>query len=331
MKILYLGGTGQISFDCVHASVRAGHDVHVFNRGNHNDELPPPPEVTYHVGDYDVEADVAALADHHFDAVCSFRTFTVEPLRRDVRLFTGKVGRYVFISSASAYHKPVYDPPVTEATPLHNPFWEYSQHKIACEKLLTSQDALPFVIVRPSHTMRYGLVNPIGDGGLLAHRLRAGKPIVVPGDGTSLWTLTAAADFAPPFVKLVAADAALGEAFHLTTDRAQPWSAILAATAAALGAPEPDFVGVPTDTLVRHRPDWRGPLWGDKSWSLTFDNTKIKSVVGDFDCPTSLEQHAAQLVEGHRRHEPTGPTYDVETDRLLDQLVSAQRALAIDA
>ena len=327
MKILYVGGSGQISFDCIHETVRAGHDVSVFNRGNHNAGLPDA--ITQIHGDFNDDAAYRPLADQSFDVVCQFRVFTPDQLQRDIDLFAGKVGRYVFISSASAYHKPVNRLPITEAnTPLHNPHWQYSRDKKACEELLQSQGRLPFTIVRPSHTTRDQLVAPVGGGDLLATRLLAGKPIVLPGDGTSLWTLTAAKDFAPPFVKLLSADAGLGEAFHLTSETAHPWSTIIRTIAGALGV-EANLVGVPTDVLVRHRPDWEGPLWGDKSWSLIFDNGKLKQAVGDFDCPTTLEEIAAAGVESYRQRGGPKQAVDQELDALFDRIVSSQDAIKV--
>lgn len=324
MKILYVGGSGEISFDCVHESVRAGHDVAVFNRGQHNAGLPE--SVTFLTGDFQNDADYAQIADHGFDVVCQFRVFDPDQLDRDLALLTGKVGRYVFISSASAYQKPVASLPITEDVPLINPFWEYSRKKARCEDKLTAQSDLPWTIVRPSHTSRTQLITAIGGGDLFASRLLRGKPVIVHGDGTSLWTITAAADFAPPFVKLLTADAALGQAFHLTSDHAYPWRQIYLAAAHALGV-EPDIVGVPSDTLVACNPDWEGPLWGDKSWSVTFDNAKLKAVVGDFDCPTTLEQFMADRVQNFLDRGGADLPIDPQTDALMDRIAEMQQRL----
>jgi nucleoside-diphosphate-sugar epimerase len=327
MKLLYLGGTGEISFDCVHESVRRGHEVHVFNRGRSNAGLPPAPAVTYHTGDYTRDADLAPLAELYADAVISFRTFTVDQLERDLKLFTGHAGRYAFVSSASAYHKPVTRLPITEDTPLHNPYWEYSRDKIACEARLTAQSQLPYTIVRPSHTTRTALVNPVGGGDLLASRLLRGRPIVLPGDGTSVWTLTASADFAPPFVKLLETQRSLGQAYHLTAglgEGTHTWRQIVEQTAAALGVGA-QIVGVPTDRLVAAHPDWLGPLWGDKAWSVVFDNAKLKSVVGDFTCPTPLDQMMRDRVEHWRARGGPELEIDRDTDQLLDRLAAEHR------
>lgn len=324
MKILYVGGTGEISFDCVHESVRAGHDVHVFNRGHHNDGLPDG--VTFLTGDLQDDQQYRQIADHGFDVVCQFRVFTPAQLQRDLDLLTGKIGRYVFISSASAYQKPVGPLPITEDVPLVNPFWEYSRNKAACEALLTGQSALPWTIVRPSHTSRTQLISALGGGDLFASRLLRGKPVIVHGDGTSLWTITAAADFAPPFVKLLAADAAVGQAYHLTADHAYPWRTIFRAAAEALGV-EPQIVGVPSDTLIAYNPDWEGPLWGDKAWSMTFDNRKLKAVVGDFSCDTTLARFMADRVASFHRRGGMDLPIDAETDALFDRIAEMQQRL----
>ncbi|MEL7088058.1 MAG: NAD-dependent epimerase/dehydratase family protein [Planctomycetota bacterium] len=324
MKALYVGGTGQISFDCVHESVRAGHETWVFNRGNSNDGLPA--ETNFITGDFEDDAAYGAVAEHGFDVVCQFRVFGVDKLQRDLDLLTGRVGQYVFISSASAYQKPVTVQFITEDVPLDNPYWEYSRNKAACEALLTGQSALPYTIVRPSHTSRDMLIDATGSGDLVAERMLRGEPVIVPGDGTSLWTVTASEDFAPPFVKLLGNDAALGEAFHLTADHAYSWNTLYSALGETLGV-MPDLVHVPTATLIQYRPDWEGPLWGDKSWSAQFDNRKIKSVVGDFECNTPLERFMADRVAAFRARLETGPSSDGATSRLFDRIADDQRSL----
>jgi len=323
MKVLYIGGTGQISFDCVHESVRAGHEVYVFNRGNSNAGLPDPPAVTYLTGDMHDDAAYRPLADHHVDVVCQFRVFKPEQLERDLDIFRGHCGRYVFISSASAYRKPMTHHVITEDVPLDNPFWPYSAAKAACEAILAGQDALPYTIVRPSHTSRTKFTTAFGSGDRWAKRMREGKPVVVPGDGTNLWTITRGEDFAPPFVKLLTVEAAVGQAYHLTSDNAYMWDVIYRAIAAALGV-EAELVHVPTDTLVRYEPSWEGPLKGDKAYSVVFDNTKIKSVVGDFACPTTLDEFC-QRCAAH--FDADTVRLDPEEEALVDRIVADQRAL----
>ena len=325
MKVLYIGGTGQISFDCVHESVRAGHETWVFNRGNSNDGLPP--ETNFLVGDMHDDDAYRQIVDAGFDVICQFRVFDVETLERDLSFFTGHCGQYVFISSASAYHKPVTAFPITEDVPLHNPHWEYSRKKAACEARLAAQSDLPWTTVRPSHTSRDKLTTAMGEGDLAARRMLAGKPVVVPGDGSNLWTITHSRDFAPPFVKLLGNDGALGEAFHLTSDHAYPFDMIYAAIGRALGV-QAELVHVPSETLIRYRPQWEGPLLGDKAYTVMFDNSKIKSVVGNFDCPTTLDLFMVDVVSKSReRIDGPGSDGDRELNTLLDRIISEQRAL----
>lgn len=320
MRILYIGGTGEISFDCIHESVRLGHDVTVFNRGHHNDGLPNKVKVI--TGDVESDGDYRRLAREHFDTICQFRLFTPEAIRRDIALFTGHCAQYLFISSASAYQKPVRNLPMTEQTPLDNPHWAYSRAKAEMERILQGQGELPFTIVRPSHTYRTRMPTPFGT--IEVSRLLRGKPVVVHGDGESLWTITHASDFARPFARLLGNPRALGEAFHLTGDRAWPWNEIFEAIAAALGVKDPSLVHVASETLIRYYPEWEGPLLGDKSASVAFDNRKVKSVSGDFDCPIDPWQGMRLVAE---RHPPDGGVFDAELDRLFDRIVAEQGVL----
>jgi nucleoside-diphosphate-sugar epimerase len=319
MRVLYIGGSGEISFDCIHESVRAGYDVTVFNRGHSNAGLPGV--CRFITGDCTDDASYHRVARDNYDVVCQFRLFTPESIRRDIALFTGHCGQYVFISSASAYAKPVRNLPITEATPLDNPHWAYSRAKAAMEALLEEQDALPFTIVRPSHTYRTRM--PTAMGGEVSRLLR-GKPVVVHGDGESLWTVTHAKDFARPFVRLLGAAAALRQAFHITSDRAWPWNEIFEAIAAALRVENPRWVHVASDTLVRYHADWEGPLLGDKSPSVRFDNSKVKSVVGDFECPIDV-WHGMRLVA--EQLPASAREYDQNLDALYDRIIADQDQL----
>ena len=304
-SILFIGGTGQISLPCVFEALDAGHQVSVLNRGKTDAGLPTGVSVI--VGDMDDAATYADLGDRNFDVVCQFRCYTPEQMKKDIATFSGKTGQYVFISSASAYQKPARHYIITEETPLENPYWEYSRKKADCEALLRGQTGLPWTVVRPSHTVRTGLPLPMGDGDAVARRLLRGAPVIVHGDGTSLWTLTRCADFAVPFVRLLGNPKAAGEAFQITNDRAFTWNEITNAIAAGLGV-EATLVHVPTETLVRYNPEWEGPLMGDKSWSVLFDNSKVKRVAGDFACaqdlPTILEELDRQLQEAQRHRRP---------------------------
>lgn len=321
MRVLYIGGTGEISFDCIHESVRLGHDVTAFNRGNRNAGLPASCRLIK--GDVEDDAGYGQLASGHFDVICQFRLFTPAAIGRDLALFTGHCGQYVFISSASAYRKPVRGLPIAEATPLDNPHWAYSRAKAEMEALLRAQDRLPYTIVRPSHTYRTQMPTPMA-GNVEVSRLLRGKPVVLHGDGESLWTVTHAEDFARPFARLLGAPGALGEVFHLTGDRTWSWNEILEAIAAALGVQQYPLVHVASDTLVRYHPEWEGPLLGDKSPSVAFDNSKVKALVGDFDCPIDPWQGMRLVAE---RYPPSATDFDPAIDQLLDRIVAEQGAL----
>lgn len=323
MKVLYIGGTGQISFDCIHESVRAGHEVYVYNRGNHNEGLPDSCRLIR--GDIFDEEAYFKLAAYNFDVICQFHLFQPWELARDLRLFTGYCDQYVFISTASAYQKPPRHYMITEEVPLENPFWEYSRNKAEMERLLQAQSALPYTIVRPSHTSRSRLITATGGADIVAQRMLAGKPVILLGDGTSLWTITRSEEFAPPFVKLLGNDGALNDYFHLTSDNAYSWNHIYQALGRVLGV-EPSIVHVPTETLIRYRPAWEGPLLGDKTWSALFDNRKIKSVVGDFTCHTTLDGFMQRLLPYFlKRAETYQP--DLEYEALLDRIIAEQSQL----
>ena len=320
MRVLYIGGTGEISFDCIHESVRLGHEVTVYNRGHHNAGLPQ--QCRFVAGDVEDDAAYGRLATRDFDAVCQFRLFTPAALERDLRCFAGHCGQYVFISSASAYRKPVRGLPITEATPLDNPYWPYSRAKAEMEALLRAQDRLPYTIVRPSHTYRAHMPTPLGGNAEVSRMLR-GKPVVLHGDGESLWTLTHAEDFARPFARLLGNPKALGEAFHITGDRAWPWNEIFEAIAAALGV-RLVLVHVASETLVRYHAGWEGPLLGDKAASVLFDNRKVKGVAGDFDCPIDPWRGMKMVAE---RYPPRADAFDPAIDALLDRIVAEQGRL----
>ena len=319
MRVLYIGGTGEISFACIHQSVRRGHQVTVFNRGNHNAGLPRECRVI--TGDVEDDASYAPLADERFDVICQFRLFTPEAIRRDLALFSGKCGHYVFISSASAYAKPARGLPITENTPLHNPFWAYSRDKAEMEAILRAQDRLRFTIVRPSHTYRARFPTPLGGE---VSRLLRGKPVVIHGDGESLWTLTHADDFARPFVRLLGDKRAMGEAFHITGDGAWSWNEIFEAIAVAVGVANPEWVYVPSETLVRYHPEWEGPLLGDKSYSVLFDNRKVKRLVGDF--PTTIDPWEGMRMVAETSR-PRRDDFDPAIDALYDRIAAEQAAL----
>jgi len=327
MKVLYIGGTGEISAACVRRSVEAGHQVTVLNRGKTAGELPPG--VRQVTGDLADAAPYAALGSETFDAVCQFLAYEMSVVRRDAETFAGRCGQYVFISSASAYQKPPTRVVITEDVPLENPFWPYSRAKAEMEAFLMRQHAegrLPVTIVRPSHTIRTRFPGGIGPGDEWAWRMLNGKPVIVHGDGTSLWTLTHAADFAVPFVGLLGNPGALGQAFHITRHmESYPWDAIFQAMGRALGA-EPRLVHVPTDTLVRYNPRWAGPLLGDKTWSVLFDNSKVMGVAGPFECRVGLDEMMRRSAECYRKRAASHAS-DGKLHALLDRIAAEQTAL----
>ena len=323
MTILFIGGTGQISYPCVEDAVAQGHDVSVYNRGKRPDALPTG--VTSIVGDL-AGPEYADLAKAKYDVVCPFIAFTPDQVARDIEVFSGHCGQYIFITSASVYQKPARHYVITEQTPAINPYWPYSQAKIACEEMLAQAGGLPWTIVRPSHTVRTGLPIMIGDSDIMARRMLDGEPTIVAGDGNTPWTLTRSVDFAVPFVRLFGKTAALNDTFHITNDRAHIWDDIQKAIARLLGV-EAKIVHVPTETLIRFNPEWVGPLLGDKAWTAIFDNSKIKSVVGDFRCAQDLDEilaepikHLKQRLAAHRP--PKG-----DFDALVDRICAAQEAL----
>jgi len=284
MKVLFLGGTGFISSAVSRLAVANGFELYLLNRG-----LRPVDIAGVHrlVADLQKPEEVrAVLKDRQFDVVVDWNAYTPEHIERDLALFRGRVKQYFFISSASAYQKPPAHYVITESTPLHNPFWSYSRDKIACEDRLTKayrEEGFPMVIVRPSLT--YDPNFPIAIGGwgcyTLADRIRKGRPIIVHGDGSSLWVVTHAEDFGRGLIGLFGNGQALGHAFHITSDEVLTWNQIYETIAGALGV-EAKLVHIPSEDLARLVPRLTGSLLGDKAWSVVFDNAKIKTFVPGF-------------------------------------------------
>jgi nucleoside-diphosphate-sugar epimerase len=324
LNVLFIGGTGQISLPCVELAVKAGHKVSVFNRGIRDEPLPK--KVKLIQGDMKDEKTYRKLGKTRWDVVAQFMVFLPEQMQLDIETFAGSTGQYVFISSASVYEKPARHYVITEKTPAVNPYWPYSQAKIACEEMLKAAKKLPWTIVRPSHTVRSGLPTMMNEGDLVARRMLAGKPVIVAGDGTTPWTLTRSADFAVPFTELLGNRKALGEVFHITGDMGFTWDAIYKAIGRGLGV-EPNIVHVPTDTLVRYNAGWEGPLVGDKTWAALFDNKKVKRVAGKFTCSEDLDEILKEPLERLRKRlKDPGPDTS-ELDALLDKIAAQQSAL----
>ena len=284
MKVLFIGGTGIISKACTKLAAERGIDLTLLRRGQRAASIPNAVRTV--VGDIADEAGVArALEGEKFDAVVDWIAFTPAEVERDIRLFRDRTDQYIFISSASAYQKPVGDYLITESTPLANPYWQYSRDKIACEERLMREyrgSGFPVTIVRPSLT--YGdtqivlAVNSWQRSYTVIDRMRRGKKVIVPGDGSSLWVITHNSDFAQGLIGLLGHRRAIGHAFHITSDEVLSWDQIYAITARAAGV-EPQLVHIASDFLGACVPDFIGSLTGDKSASVVFDNSKVKRFV----------------------------------------------------
>lgn len=324
LNVLFVGGTGQISLPCVELAIAAGHKVSVFNRGQRAEPLPKG--AISIIGDMKDPQSYAQLGQQHWDVVNQFMVFTPEQMQQDIATFSGKVGQYIFISSASVYQKHPFAYMTSEATtPAVNPWWPYSEAKIACENLMKAS-SLPWTNVRPSHTTRTGLPTMLNEGDSVALRMLAGKPVLVAGDGTAIWTLTRSEDFAKPYVKLFGNPAALKEDFHITGDVGFTWDAIYMSIAKGLGV-EAKLAHVPTDTLIRYKPDWAGPLLGDKTWTTLFDNSKIKRVAGDFSCETELDKILVEPIRFLKQRLAAKTPVNQELDPLIDRICAEQAAL----
>jgi nucleoside-diphosphate-sugar epimerase len=323
LRILFIGGTGTISTSVSALALARGHELALVNRGT----SPVPPELAgaelLHGDAGDPASIRAAVGDREFDVVVNFRAFRTEQVAADVELFRGRTGQYVFISSASAYQKPVERLPITESTPLVNPYWQYSRDKIACEDLLVAayrDTAFPMTIVRPSHTYVERSV-PIFGRWTAIERMRAGKPVVVHGDGTSLWHLTHSRDLAVALVGLLGNRRAHGEAFHITGDEALTWNQIFRIIATAAGAPDPELVHVASDAIARDYPEEGPGLVGDKAHSVVFDNSKVKALVPEYLATTPYWRGAAEMVAWHDA-DPSRGGVDPQQDAMLEALIA---------
>jgi len=327
MKVLFIGGTGNISTATSCLALESGMDLWILNRNRSSVSVHGERQITC---DIDNEADAARLLEaHEWDCVVNWIAFEPKHVERDLRLFGGKTGQYIFISSASCYQTPLENPIITEETPLDNPLWEYSKNKIACEQRLMreySEKGFPVTIVRPSHT--YSTVIPICIGGWTEYtavdRLKKGLPIVVPGDGTSLWVLTHAEDFAKGFYGLIGLEQSIGEAFHITSDELLTWNQIHQQLAAALGV-EARIVHVTTDRICRLDPDYIGSLKSDKANSVIFDNSKIKRFVPGFQANIPFAEGILSTLEWFEA-EPSRKLISAESNAFIDSLIRSETA-----
>jgi nucleoside-diphosphate-sugar epimerase len=321
LKVLFIGGTGVISSACSELALQRGIDLTLFTRGN--SPRPAPPGAKLVRGDINQPQEIASLLDHnHFDAVVNWVVYQPEEAQRDIGIFSGVVGQYIFISSASAYQKPVPRLPITEETPLGNPIWKYSQAKQSCEELLFQAyetDRFPVTVVRPSHTYDKTLL-PFHGGYTTLDRIINGKPVIIHGDGTSLWVLTHHRDFARGFLGLLGKEQALGEAYQITSDEILTWNRIYQSIAEAAGA-DLRPVHIPSDIIARADPVWGDSLLGDKAHSVIFDNSKIKSLVPDFKAEIPYQEGCRETVRWYLDH-PEQRSINQDLDLIMDQLIS---------
>ena len=324
-RVLFIGGSGIISSACAALALERGLELTVLNRGESRTRPLPDGARVLRADVRDPAAVSAALGGEEFDVVVDFVAFTPDHVRADVERFAGRVGQYVFISSASAYQTPPARLPVTESTPLRNPAWQYSRDKIACEDVLVAayrDTGFPATVVRPSHTYDRTLV-PFDGGWTVLDRMRRGAEVLVHGDGTSLWTLTHHTDFARGFVPLLGHPRTVGEAFHITSDDVLTWDQIAHALAAAAGV-EARIVHVPSDAVAAADPEWGAGLLGDKAHSMVFDTTKLRRVVPGFTATVPFEQGAREIVAWHDE-DPARRVVDGRLDAVMDRLVAAHR------
>lgn len=329
MKVLFIGGTGTISTAISEKLINEGHELWLINRGNRLDCLPEGAHTI--IADINDEAYVAEkLADMNFDVVADFIAFTPDQLKRDYRLFKGKTKQFIFISSASAYQKPLSHYEITESTPLANPYWEYSRNKIACEEYLMKlyrEEGFPITIVRPSHTYSERSI-PVGIHGekgsfQVIKRMLEGKPVLIHGDGSSLWTLTFNKDFAKGFVGLMGNVHAIGEAVQITGDESLTWNQIYQIVADALNvALKPCYVSSAFLSAASYF-DAEGGLLGDKSNTVVFDNSKLKRLVPEFCATIRFDQAVKECVAYILSH-PECQVEDPEFDAWCDAVVEAQ-------
>lgn len=335
MKILMIGGTGTISMAITKKLVKDGEEVYLLNRGSRTSELPDGVKLIQ-VDINDEAAVLEKIGNMKFDAVCEFIGFVPEQLERDYRLFKDKTKQYIFISSASAYHKPVADYRITEGTALANPYWEYSRNKIACEDYLMKlyrEEKFPVTIVRPSHTYDDRSV-PLGVHGSkgswqVIKRMMEGKPVIIHGDGTSLWTMTHNSDFAKGYCALIGNPHAIGEAFQITSDETLTWNQIYQCIADVLGV-ELKAVHVSSEFLAAVSDyDFTGSLIGDKACSVVFDNSKIKALVPAMNTEVPFAKGVRMTIENvlaNPQYQVEDPEFDAWCDKVITILDKAKKA-----
>src|SRR5450432_210166 len=325
LKVLFIGGTGIISSGCARRAVATGIDLTILNRGAETSRPAPDGAEVIHADIRDADSVRAVCGGRSFDVVAEFVAFTPPHVQADIDVFAGRIGQYVFISSASAYQTPLARLPIVESTPLRNPYWSYSRDKIACEDLLVAAyraDGFPATIVRPSHTYDRTLV-PLMGGWTDIDRMRRGLPVVVHGDGTSLWTLTHHDDFAKAFVGLLGHPQAIGDSFQITSDEVLTWNQIYGEMADAAGT-RAEIVHVTSDAIADADADLGASLLGDRTHSVIFDNTKVKALVPDYVATIPFATGAREIVEWFDA-DASRRVVDAAMDATLDKLIAAAR------
>jgi nucleoside-diphosphate-sugar epimerase len=326
MKVLFIGGTGVISTAVTTLAVERGLELYHLNRG----QRPAPEGVQTIVADIRNPAEARqAVAHREFDVVVNWIAFTPRDIELDLGLFRDRTKQYIFISSASAYQKPLSHPVITESTPLHNPYWLYSRNKIACEQMLLkayNDGALPVTIVRPSYTYDHNFPIALGSGSTytLIDRLKTGRPIIIHGDGTSLWVNTHSEDFARGFVGLLGHSQAIGHAFHITSDEVLTWNQIYGTIADAVGV-QPNVVHIPSDFIAQVAPAEGDGLLGDKAHSVIFDNSKIKTFVPGFQCHIPFREGVRRTLDWFHA-DPARQRIDAAVNAEMDRILAAYGA-----
>lgn len=321
MNVLFIGGTGNISAASSRFALEKGINLHLLTRGQTVADIPGAKIITADIND--VAQVTAALEGKEWNCVVNWIGFVEADVERDITLFKGKTKQYIYISSASAYQKPPASPFITEETPLENPFWDYSRDKISCENRLRKEADFPVTIVRPSLT--YDTVIPMAIGGwddyAMIARMKQGRPVIVHGDGTSLWSVMHSDDFAKGMIGLIGNEQAIGEDFHITTDEVLTWDQIYTALAEACCV-KPNLIHIPTDFIVKFNAFHEGNLLGDKTPSAIFDNSKLKKFVPEFEATILFAEGIKRTVEWFEA-DPTRQTSRENLNIFMDAVIDA--------
>jgi nucleoside-diphosphate-sugar epimerase len=320
MKVLFIGGTGIISSAVSRLALERGIELYHFNRGKSHRKIEGVKNITGNIRN--VEETKKILADYSFDVVVNWISFIPEHVLADIEIFTEKTKQYIFISSASAYEKPISKLPITDKTPLINPFWQYSRDKAECESILLNEfktNNFPVTIVRPSHTYDNTLI-PTDWGYTILDRMLKGKKIIIHGDGTSLWVLTHNTEFAVGFVGLFGKKEAIGEAFHITSDELLNWNQIYKMLADELGVPL-NAIHIPSDFIAKYNPEHGAGLLGDKSHSVIFDNSKIKRLVPEFKCQIPFSEGVKEIISWYKNNKDWQVVKE-EINKSIDEIIA---------